>query len=301
MSDSQEVLIVQYAGFSLKYFASSPTVRSNIERLITREPTTLPWITTFETADVFVDVGANVGIYSIFASIVAGSEVYSFEPESQNYAELNKNIFINGLHGSVTSYCVALTDRCSLDKLYLCDFAVGFGHHDFGGNSWEFDLRRGDVVYAKDRRLTQGAVGMTLDQLVETGAIPIPNHIKIDVDGFEWKVLAGATRTLSRPEVKSVLIETDFSNRKCMETIEFMAATGWSYSEKQAVVFDDMVITIEELRELMSAGVGQQNIIYFRDKQSYEQLFSDFAAGYAHEISQVRSGRHWDSRRGNGV
>jgi FkbM family methyltransferase len=286
MSDLEKVLALSHAGFSLKFCAPSPIIRSNIERLLTREPTTLPWIRSFEPREIFVDVGANIGLYSIYASVVAGARVYSFEPEAQNYAELNKNIFINGLHETVTAYCVALTDHSALANLYLCTFAVGFGHHDFGANSWEADLRRGDVIFPKDNRLTQGAVGMTLDELVESGAIPIPNHLKIDVDGFEWKVLAGAVRTLLRPEVKSVLIETDFSNSKCVETIQFMTEWGWRYSEKQPLVFEGEIIGIEELNKRISMRTGQQNFIYFRDQSKYDRIFSDFAEGYARQLSK---------------
>jgi hypothetical protein len=42
---------------------------------------------------------------------------------------------------------------------------------------------------------------------VESGAIPVPHHIKIDVDGFEPRVIAGARATLRKPAVKSVLVE----------------------------------------------------------------------------------------------
>jgi FkbM family methyltransferase len=116
MSALQEVLALSHAGVSLKFHPPSPIVRSNIERLLTREPTTPPWIRSFEPHEVFIDAGANIGLYSVYASVVTGARVYSFEPEAQNYAELNKNIFINGLHETVTAYCVALTDHSALAK-----------------------------------------------------------------------------------------------------------------------------------------------------------------------------------------
>jgi Met-10+ like-protein len=125
MSALQEVVALSHAGVSLRFYVPSPIVRSHVERLLTREPTTPPWIRSFAPHEVFIDVGANIGLYSIYASVLAGSRVYSFEPEAQNYAELNKNIFINGLHERVTAYCVALTDHSALASLYLCTFAVG--------------------------------------------------------------------------------------------------------------------------------------------------------------------------------
>ena len=47
----------------------------------------------------------------------------------------------------------------------------------------------------KDRRLRQGFVSSTLDMLVEGGIVPVPNHIKIDIDGLEHRVLVGCQRT----------------------------------------------------------------------------------------------------------
>ena len=58
-----------------------------------KEPGTLAWIDTcFKEGDVFYDVGANIGQYSLYAALRHKNiKVYSFEPESQNYAALNKN------------------------------------------------------------------------------------------------------------------------------------------------------------------------------------------------------------------
>ncbi len=272
---------MEHAGERLRYATPTPLVRANVESLLTREPTTAPWLRSMEPGDVFVDVGANVGLYSIYAALIADARVYAFEPESQNYAELNKNIFLNGLHDRVTAYCVALSDRAEISSLHLCTFAVGFGHHDFGESSWKSDLQRGPVVYSRERRLKQGAVGMTLDALVETGALPVPNHIKVDVDGFEWKVLAGASRTLSRPEVKSVLVETDFASRECVDTIRFMTGRGWRYSQDQVRLFQHEILPPGAVDERIKSGAGQQNFIYFRESDKFTPLFAEFSATFS--------------------
>ena len=57
-----------------------------------------------------MDNGANIGIYSIYAADFTGCHVFAFEPESLNYAEFNKNIFVNYLHERMAAFCMALSD-----------------------------------------------------------------------------------------------------------------------------------------------------------------------------------------------
>ena len=53
--------------------------------LYTKEPITIKWIRSFEKNSIFFDIGANIGVYSIFSAIINSSLVYSFEPESNNF------------------------------------------------------------------------------------------------------------------------------------------------------------------------------------------------------------------------
>jgi FkbM family methyltransferase len=278
--NAYEYVEIRFSGGPLRYATPSALVRARVETLFSREPTTAAWIASFACDDIFVDVGANFGLYSMYAASVAGARVYAFEPESQNYAELNKNIFLNSLHERVTGYCLALTDRAEISHLLLCSFSVGFGHHDFGASSWAADLHRGSVTFRNDARLRQGSVGLTLDALVDGAVIPVPNHIKLDVDGFEWKVIKGAERTLGRPEVQSVLIETDFTIKENVQLIELMRSRGWQYSDDQIRIFEEGVLSVEEARKVLSGRLGQQNIIFFRGGEQgdkYARLFAECA------------------------
>lgn len=82
------------------------------------------------------------------------------------------------------------------------------------------DMRSGGSCHSVDEALDfkheplqaafqQGCVTDTVDNLVSRGRMPMPNHIKIDVDGFEPKVVAGAVNTLAHREMRSLLIETN--------------------------------------------------------------------------------------------
>ncbi len=109
-----------------------------VNTLFTKEPDTLEWISTFNKEDILIDIGANVGMYTMWAAMKQGVRVYAFEPESQNYALLCKNISINSLQNQVSAYCVAISDDVGtnggafFDTLYLSDFSTGGSCHSFG-------------------------------------------------------------------------------------------------------------------------------------------------------------------------
>ncbi len=198
-----------------------------VKTLLSKEPWTIRWLDGFRRGAVFLDVGANVGMYTIYASVVRGVKTFAFEPESQNFALLNKNIVANNLNGRVLATCAALSDHLELDRLYLSQFRIGSSCHSFGAEVG-FDLKNRPSPYA------QGCVSLTVDMLVDNGDIDIPNYIKVDVDGFEHKVLYGAENTLARPEVQEILIEINPGLKEHSELISWLAERGFVYDAVQA-------------------------------------------------------------------
>jgi hypothetical protein len=79
----------------------------------------------------------------------------------------------------------------------------------------------------------QGSVAATLDELVASGALPVPNHIKIDVDGFEPRVIAGARATLAQPAVRSLLIETNPNLDDHRAMVSELERAGFGYDPAQ--------------------------------------------------------------------
>lgn len=218
-----------------------------VQTLFQKEPDTIAWINGFEPGSVLYDIGANVGMYTIYAAALRGVRVLAFEPESQNFALLNKNIFSNRLDSLVRAYPVALSDGMSFDQLYLSQFMIGDSCHNFG-ETVDFDGRPFTPGF------TQGCFAVALDSLVESHGLPVPTHIKIDVDGIEHKVIAGARRTLIRPEVKSVLIEINTNRGDHREMISFMETLGFRWSPEQ----------VEQAQRKEGAFKGVGNYIFLR-------------------------------------
>lgn len=219
---SEQVASVGFGGKTLRYAVPNRATLWRVETLFTKEPSTIEWLSGFSPGDVFLDVGANVGMYSVFAAIVPGARVYAFEPESQNYALLCRNIVLNGL--AVTAFCTALSDEERFGSLHLSDFQAGGSCHSFGE---AVDYR----LEAKAFPFSQGCYSTTIDRLVQSDAIPVPGHIKIDVDGLEHRVIAGAAETLKR--VRSLLVEINPSLAAHRAIIDRLSDLGFSYDPAQ--------------------------------------------------------------------
>jgi FkbM family methyltransferase len=164
---------------------------------VAKEPFTIEWIErSVRHGDVFYDIGANVGPYSLVAAKTAGARVFAFEPAAPNYHDLCRNIALNGCDESIAPFPVALWNETMV---------VPFSHRV---------LQPGVAMHVisevlADAELRQPILAYRLDDLRATFGLPVPRHAKIDVDGPELKVLQGAAATLRDPAWRSILLEVD--------------------------------------------------------------------------------------------
>ncbi|MCL6697304.1 FkbM family methyltransferase [Sphingomonas sp. NSE70-1] len=270
---------VEHGGRTMRFATTGSSSVKRLRSLFSKEPITLAWIDSFVEGETLFDIGANVGMYTIYAAIMRKAGVYAFEPEALNFAELNKNIFLNGLHHQVLAYGLALSDVDKTDRLLLSDFGLGISHHDFEENSWTEDKQFApDWKVSKDDRRPQGCIGRKLDTLIADG-LPFPDHIKIDVDGLEHRVVAGMLETLADPRLQTVLIEINFDNPKNLEIIDRIVELGWRYSWDQLRTHRTVKFSVEQIRSYQQRGVGGLNYIFFRDDW-YDEYFSEVFANY---------------------
>lgn len=220
------IVTVHDGATEVAYCTPNRFAKWRVDTLFKKEPDTIEWIRSFAPEDVLVDIGANVGMYSIWAAKTRGTRVYAFEPESQNFALLNKNIVANGLSGNVTAYCLALSDETGFALLHLSGFTPGASGHTYGAEL-DHHLRPRSAPYA------QGCSSTTLDRLVSDGTLPVPTHVKIDVDGLEHKVVAGCRATLRDPRLKSIVVEINSGLEEHRRIVEELAGLGFKYSEEQ--------------------------------------------------------------------
>jgi FkbM family methyltransferase len=218
--------IVRCGDIDVIYATPSLSTKWRVDTLFEKEPVTLEWIAGFQPGEVLVDVGANVGMYTIWAARTRGARVIAFEPESLNYALLNRNIVANGLAAQVVAYCAAISDRSGFGELHLSQFMAGGSCHSLNEKLDPYH-RPSSPVY------TQGCVSASLDELVRAGRVPPPHYIKIDVDGFEPKVIRGAAETIRAGTVRSLLIEVNQNLPDHMDMVRELNALGFGHDPVQ--------------------------------------------------------------------
>ena len=167
---------------SIKFYCPGRVPLWRAKSMLTKDPDTIEWIDGFESDCVFWDIGANIGIYSLYAALKLNIKVLAFEPSAFNYYLLNRNIEINKMDEKILSLAIAFSDNTSFDSFYLKSTEVGGALHGFG-EALDWDGKPFLPVFK------QGMVGLSIDDFVEKFNPPFPNHIKIDVDGIENKII----------------------------------------------------------------------------------------------------------------
>lgn len=216
-----------------------------VQTLETKEPDTMAWIRAMKPGETFFDVGANMGQYTLVAA-KQGLRVIAFEPEAQNFALLIRNLAMNKFASEVVAFPFCISDVEKIDTLRLSNLMTGGSCHSFAS----------DLNYKREQKewaYKQGTVGFSLDTLcLELGVQP--DHIKVDVDGFEDLVVKGAKGTL--PGVQSVLLELDSANADHMLARDTLLDMGFVLDQGQ----------VEAARRKEGAFVGIGNHIFRREQ-----------------------------------
>lgn len=221
------VSAVTIDGRRMLFSVPNQLVLWRIRTLMQKEPDTIAWLNRIPEGAVLYDVGANIGLYTIFAAVMRSAHVYAFEPEAMNYGLLTRNIVHNGLGERVLAYPAAVSDRTTLGKLFLSAQQAGSSCHSFG-EPLDHRLER------RETGASQGCLSLSLDDIVFAHGLPIPNFIKIDVDGLEELVLAGGQRVMASPSVRSVIVELNRDLTAHRNAIRLLEGAGFRYSPEQA-------------------------------------------------------------------
>lgn len=144
--------------------------------------------------DLFIDVGANIGSYTILAAAEVGARVIAIEPIPDTFKNLAQNIAINNTEHTVKALNIGLGS-----KKGTLNFTNSFdtGNHVADDN----DMATGLTMVSTD----------TMDNILDGDR---PLLIKIDVEGFETEVLNGASNTLQSPALKAIIIELNGSGKR---------------------------------------------------------------------------------------
>lgn len=183
------------------------------------EPHTTATITKYvQPGMTALDVGANIGCHTLRLARLVGEtgRVIAFEPTPWGFAKLQKNISLNESH-NITLEKLALSDSNGDDSVFL-------------RSSWHLDGTTGD----------EGKKPVTfirLDDYVSQMGLTQIDFIKLDVDGYESRVLRGALATISRFRPMIIVecsTKPDAVNANVVDTIDTLDSLGYGfYSERK--------------------------------------------------------------------
>ena len=219
---------------TLVLYTPNAACRWRAESFSTKEPETLEWIEEFGGQGAFFDIGANVGLYSLYHAKLYPNQVYSFEPSVFNLGLLAKNIFVNSMSDRINIVPIPLSSKDQIAALRM-------GEPDEGGAMSTFGASFGQDGQSLDVKMMYRLPGLTLDTMLASGVISeSPSMIKLDVDGIEHLILSGARSTLRAPTLRSVLVEVNDDFRElASEVSEHLRDAGFILEAKRhAIMFD---------------------------------------------------------------
>lgn len=187
--------------------------------------------------DLFVDVGANVGSYTVLASAEVGARTIAIEPIPSTFGGLAANVSLNDIGDLVETY------------------NIGVGREP-GRAGFTTSLDAANHVAAGD---DSGVITVRLETLDGIVGGNAPRLMKLDVEGFETEVLKGAADTLANPSLKALIVELNGSGKRYGHDDEDvhrrLLADG--FSPFRYVPFERRLVAVK--------SYGPKNTIYARD------------------------------------
>ncbi len=189
------------------------------DTLLEKEPETIEWIDSFSADETLWDIGANVGIYSIYAAL-QGVNVVAFEPHFANYFQLCVNVMLNNLQDKIMPICLAFTDKKAVSRINLA--------------SVDFGTAMASLHTANLPAFKQGMMAYDIDSFIQEFNFTPPNHIKIDVNGTELDIIKGGQKTLGNSRIKSTSIELiDTDQAQLTSVNQILEKAGLNFIHKK--------------------------------------------------------------------
>jgi FkbM family methyltransferase len=187
--------------------------------------------------DLFVDVGANIGSYTILSAGAVGARVIAVEPIPSTFRFLEENVLLNGLTDLVKCRRVGIADRVGTMKF-----------------SSESDTM--NRILEEDEKDSIDVPVETIDSMLEGQC---PKLMKIDVEGYEYQVLMGAIETLRNDKLEAIIMETNGLSQKHGHTPEDL--------RKLLSDFGFTACVYNAISREITPGIRGNNSIFVRDLQ----------------------------------
>lgn len=187
--------------------------------------------------DLFIDIGSNIGSYSILASGHVGCNTISIEPIPNTFNKMLDNINLNRLNEKISPLNIAIGSRCG--KIHF--------------------TRNLDTVNHVAVNIVKDTIEVEVDTLDNVVKANFPNLLKIDVEGYETEVINGGVKTLEKESLRAIIIELNGSGERYNYDESQIHKKLLEYGYKPCIYLPGF----RELKVINSFGT--HNTIYARD------------------------------------
>ncbi len=192
------------------------------------ETENLDFIDKIKSNEVMYDLGACEGRFSIYAA-KKGIRVISFEPEAKNYHVFSENLKINEIgSGTIKAIHAGVGEKTGQAIMKIGQPWEG-GHQKVV----EHGEIRNDLGFnfVEDQKIDL----IALDSFIETNKYPLPDYLKVDIDGSEMPFLKGASNTLKSSKLKGIIFELNEKDSNYEAIITILKGYGFIEKEKYQV------------------------------------------------------------------
>lgn len=235
---NQEVVILFYNKKIKARVKKGDGIAANYHSVFHEPVDTIFLINYLNSSDHLIDIGANVGHFSLVAAKIAKCKVMAIEPIPETFSRLTKNVALNELNELVDCRNIGLSNESG--SLHFSD-----------------NLNTTNKVISEGRKGVEIAVH-TLDDLT---AKLSPTILKIDVEGYEYFVLKGGLKTLNSDSLKVIIVELNESSNEYGVDEELIIELLKEYSFKP-ISFSPSVNNITELK---NKDTSKFNTIFTKD------------------------------------
>jgi FkbM family methyltransferase len=214
-------------GQKLRFFCNSEMEEYRVRTLYVKEEGTIEWIrNNVKPGESFLDIGANIGLYTMVAAQCVGPAgvVYAVEPHVVNFQSLLRNILANNFQDRVRALSCALHERSATVEFNYCSLDAGTSMSQLGntkdGEEQDFAPVACELKQA-----------VAVDDLIASGMMRPPHHVKIDVDGNELLILRGMRNLLSgRAAPRTLQVEINHRYRTAL--FNFLSELGFELVQR---------------------------------------------------------------------
>lgn len=220
---------------------------------------------SLKQGDVALDIGANMGLISLFMARAVGEKgkIYAFEPEGENVSLFKKNMAANGFENNVSIFQQAIAEKSGKLKLFLSDYSIG-DHRIYDPFPLMQDLPKGNVYdhLNSDRRESVDVEAVSVDDFMRNHGTRV-DFVKIDVQGAEGGVIKGMAETIKANPKMKILFELWPAGMKMFgedgeKTLKMLQSAGFHFSEVES----DLPMTIDEILKKYTVENNLQGNIF---------------------------------------